>query len=166
MLDTVTRYTAAIGETRWRHALRVCLNPLADRYSSQALTSAGLVIAGAGSALARIGTTAFWATASGAMVTLAANLVLPALTGLVIPANQFNVACFFVDASGTVTMLQGTAGATAGAVRFPQFPRRQALIGFLLITHTAQFTGGTTPLDTATTVYVSPTGPFDPTVLV
>ena len=41
----------------------------------------------------------------------------------------------------------------------------KALIGFLLITHSSTFTGGTTALDTATTVYVSPIGAFDPTIL-
>jgi len=35
----------------------------------------------------------------------------------------------------------------------------------LVITNAGAFTGGTTALDTATTVYISPTGPFDPTVL-
>jgi hypothetical protein len=35
----------------------------------------------------------------------------------------------------------------------------------LIITYASAFTGGTTPLDTATTVYVSPMSGFDPTAL-
>jgi Lhr-like helicase len=50
-------------------------------------------------------------------------------------------------------------------VKFPEFPEGKTLVGFLIITHSSTFTGGTTALDTATTVYVSPVGAFDPNIL-
>jgi hypothetical protein len=99
------------------------------------------------------------------LVKITAATTLPALTGINFSAGNFQVACFFVDGAGTVTALGGTQGATLGAVVFPQFPVKKALVGFLIITYASPFTGGTTPLDTATTVYVSPLGAFDPTVL-
>jgi hypothetical protein len=43
-------------------------------------------------------------------------------------------------------------------------PEGKALVGYLIVTHASAFTGGTTALDAATTNYVSPVGPFDPSV--
>jgi hypothetical protein len=90
---------------------------------------------------------------------------MPALTGINAGAGKFQVACFFIDSAGVVTALGGTQGATVGGVVFPEFPKNKALVGFLIITYASAFTGGTTALDTATTVYVSPLGAFDPTAL-
>jgi len=166
MLDTVTRYLAGLSVIGDATALRNIISPLSDRYSTHPLTSAGLVIKAGSSALAKIGAADFYALVGGRLVLIAASTDMPALTGLTIAANTFNVACFFVDGAAAVTMAAGAQGATVGAVVFPQFPVKKALIGFLIITHSATFTGGTTALDTATTVYVSPLGPSDPTVLV
>jgi hypothetical protein len=113
----------------------------------------------------KTGAAAFYAVAKGVLVTIAASTDMPSLVGLTITASNFNVACFFVDSASVVTLAQGTQATTIGGVKWPQFPLNKALVGFLLITHSSTFTGGTTPLDTATTVYVSPLGPFDPTVL-
>ena len=165
MLDTVTRYLEVFPDVRRRTGLRSVVVPLADRYSSQPLTSAGLVISAGGSTLAKTGAAAFYCTASGVLVTIAAATNMPALTGINFTANQFTVACFFVDSAGTRTVVGGTPGASLAAVKWPQFPAGKSLIGLLIITHSATFTGGTTALDTATTVYVSPLGSFDPTVL-
>jgi hypothetical protein len=162
----MTRYLSGIKEVPWRGALRAILSPIVDRYSSQPLTSAGLVIHGAGSTLAKTGTTDFYASVQGTLVKIAASTDMPALTGINISAGDFNVVCFFVDIGGNVTAAAGTQGATLGAVVFPQPTKQQALVGFLIITYASAFTGGTTALDTATTVYVSPLGPFDPTVLI
>jgi len=98
------------------------------------------------------------------LVTIAGSTDMPSLAGINISAGAYNVACFFVDSAGATTVLAGTQGATLAAVQFPQFPVNKALIGFLIITYASAFTGNTTPLDTATTVYVSPLGAFDPTV--
>lgn len=166
MRDTMTRFLAAITERTWSWNLRKILEPIVDRYSSQPLTSAGLVISSGGATVAKTGASDFYALVQGRLVKIAAATAMPALTGINIPAGSFGVALFFVDASGTVTASQGTPGATLGAVVFPEMTHQQALIGFLIITYASAFVGGTTPLDTATTVYVSPLGPFDPTVLI
>jgi hypothetical protein len=124
------------------------------------------VIKAGGSTLAKIGAADYYGIAAGVPVTIAAATDMPALTGLTITANTFNIAAFFVDSASTVTAAFGTQGATLAATKFPPFPQGKALVGFLIITHSSTFTGGTTPLDTATTVYVSPVGPFDPSALV
>ena len=143
------------------------MEPMVDRFSSQALTSAGLVINAGGAAFPKIGATDFYASVAGILVKIVAGTAMPALTGITAPAGGFNVACFFVDSAGTVTVAGGTPAATLGGVVFPQSPKNKALIGFLIITNAGAFTGGTTALDGGTTVYVSPVaGPFDPTVLV
>lgn len=166
MIDTMTRYLSAIKENHWRRAVRNVALPLIDRYSSQPLKTAGLVIKAGGGTLAKIGAVDFYASVQGVLVTIAAATDMPALTGINITAANYNVACFFVDSASVVTIAAGTQGATLAAVVFPQFPQGKALVGFLIITYASTFTGGTTALDTATTVYVSPVGPFDPTVLV
>lgn len=165
MQDTISRYLQGLADVKDARFLQFVTNPIGDRYSSQPLTSAGLVIKAGGSTLAKTGSADFYASVQGILVKIAASTDMTALTGLVISANNFNVACFFVDSAGTVTVAFGTQGATLGAAVFPQFPQGKALVGFLIITHSATFTGGTTALDTATTVYVSPLGPFDPSVL-
>jgi hypothetical protein len=167
MLDTMTRYLTGITDGLTQKALRSVMKPLVDRYSSQSLTSAGLVISAGGATTAKVGATDFYCVATGVLVKVAASTALPALTGINILAGNFNVVCFFVNSAGTVVALGGTQAATLGGVIFPQSPDGQALMGFLIITYASAFTGGTTPLDTATTVYVSPAmGAFDPTVLV
>jgi hypothetical protein len=165
MLDTMSRYLQGLANVQDSYSLNRVLSPLVDRYSSQPLTSAGLVIKAGASALAKTGSSDFYASVTGILVKIAASTDMPALTGINISAGSFNVVCFFVDSAGTVTAAAGTQGATVGAVVFPQFPKGKALVGFLIITYASAFTGGTTALDTATTVYVSPLGAFDPTVL-
>lgn len=166
MLDTMTRYLSNIRDALVQRAVRAPMFYLVDRYSSQPLTSAGLVIKAGGGTLTKTGASDFYASVQGTLVKIAAATDMPALTGLVITATKFNVACFFVDSAGVVTLASGTEGAAVGNVVFPQFPAGKSLVGFLIITHSATFTGGTTALDTATTVYVSPIGAFDPTVLI
>jgi len=166
MQDSITRYLAALGSETDRRALRNILNAIGDRYSSAALNSAGLVIKAGGGLLAKIGATAFLGVANGVLVSIAAATDMPSLLGINVGAGAFNVACFFVDSAGVVTVAGGREGATLAAVKFPQFPQGKALVGFLVITGVAAFTGNTTALDAGTTTYVSPVGAFDPTVLV
>lgn len=165
MLNTFLQHLGLISAGRDRQALQPIVEAIAREFNTQAVTTAGLVIKTGGSALAKTGSAAFYATVGGRLVTIAGSTDMPALTGLHITANSFNVACFFIDAAGTVTVRFGTEGTAIGRVKFPDFPLDRALVGFLLITHSSAFTGGTTALDTATTVYVSPVGPFDPTIL-
>ncbi len=167
MLDTMTRWIAAFGDVREREGLRKVVKPSIDRLSSQALNTAGLAITTGGATTAKTGAADCYATANGVLVKVASGTTLPVLTGINASAGYFQVACFFVDSGGTVTVLGGTQGATLGAVVFPQFPEKKALLGFLIITYVSAFTGGTTPLDTATTVYVNELGGgFDPTALI
>lgn len=165
ILGTLIQLLAPIGAAADRQAAQNAIGPLADRYSSCALNSAGLAIKAGGSALAKTGSSDFYAVVNGTTVKIAASTDMPALTGIDITAGYFNVVCFFVDAAGTLTAVAGTQGATLGAVKWPTFPPQKALVGALIITYASAFTGGTTPLDTATTVYLSPTGPFDPNAL-
>ena len=166
MLDTLRRYLQAFGDIRERTAVGTPLAALVDRYSSCALNSAGLAIKAGGSALAKSGAADFYAVANGVLVKITASTDMPALTGINITAAYFNVVCFYIDSGGTVTAAQGTEGSTLGAVVFPQPPEKKALVGFLIITYASAFTGGTTPLDTATTVYVNSLSALDPTVLI
>ena len=164
--DTMQRWVNGVRDAHSRFALTRLLYPLFDRESSAPLTSAGLVIHGASSTLAKLGASDFYALANGVLVKIAASTDMPALVGTVTNA-KFNVFCFFVDSGGTKTSAMGTEGATLAALSFPQFPEGKALIGFVIInpTGTGNFVGGTTNLDDATVVpnavYVSPTGGFD-----
>lgn len=165
MLHTIAQFLSKIGSGNDREALSPVLRAMAAQHSTQALNTAGLVIKAGGSTLAKTGSSAFYAIVGGRLVTIAGSTDMPALTGLNISASAFNVACFFVNSSGTVSAMFGREGAAIGRVQFPDFPTDQALVGILLITHSSAFTGGTTALDTATTVYLSPTGAVDPTLL-
>ena len=164
MQDTITRHLAGVSADKDRKALRAILNALGDRLSSQIFNTGGLAIKTGGSALAKTVNTVI-AMAGGTYVSVAAA-DMPALTGLNIGAGKFNVAVFYVNSAGTVSVKFGCEGSTAALVGFPDTPERNAVIGFLMITYASAFTGGTTALDTATTVYVNTVGPFDPSVLI
>lgn len=164
MQNSVAQYLAALASGTDREALRPVINAVADRLSSQALNSAGLVIKAGGGVLAKTGASAFYAVANGRHVSIASGTDMPALTGLSIGAGKYNVAVFYIDQAGTTSVRFGVEGATAAAVKFPQTPEGKAIVGYLMITYASAFTGNTTPLDTATTIYISPIGAFDPSV--
>ena len=155
-----------------RRALEFILRPIVDRYSSQPLKTATLAIHTAGASPLAMTTAAYYATVKGKLVTIAASVDMPSLTGAaaIVSPNITNVYLYFVDTAGTVTMTAGTPAATLAGVIFPTFPEGNALVGFILVTMAAAatFTPGTTNLDAANTtvVYFSPIGPFDPTVLI
>jgi hypothetical protein len=161
---------AAVPDESERVGARRISAPLWDRQTSLPLNSAGLVIHGAGSALAKTGSSACYLLANGVTQKIAASTDMPALVGTVTNAT-FNVFCFFIDAAGTVTSQIGIAGTTLAKMKFPQFPQKKALIGFIIInpTGTGDFVGGTTALDDATVApnaaYISPTCGFDPYAL-
>lgn len=167
VLGSLIQCLAGIASQKDQIAVRESVAPLTDRFSSCALNSAGLAIKSGSSPLAKIGSADFYAVANGTLVKIAASTDMPALTGINMTAAYFNVVCFFVDQAGNVTVSGGQEGASLGAVRFPPLPKQKALIGFLLITYASAFVGGTTPLDTATTVYVNAAtaGVFDPSAL-
>lgn len=168
MIETITRFLNTIAAQRDRQALLPVLAAVGDRLSSQTLASAGLVIFGAASALAKTGASATPAIAGGVLRSIAAATNMAALSGTT-AQNRFNVYCFFIDSAGTLTTLMGTEGATLATVVFPQTPVGKAMIGFITVNPTAAaFVGGTTALDAAATnvVYVNTQGAFDATVLV
>jgi hypothetical protein len=161
---TVSQYLAGIPDNTMERALLVPMQAIADRMSSQATSTAGLVIKAGGGVLAKIGAVAFQGVANGKPVAIAASTDMPALVGS-ITAASFNVFCFFIDSASVVTVAMGKEGTTLQKVTFPPFPVGKALVGYLIVTYASTFVGGTTPLDTATTNYVSPVGAFDPTIL-
>ncbi len=165
MQFTIKQALDNIAAGRDREAVARVLRHIGSRLSTQMLSSAGLVIKAGGGVLAKSGATDAYALVGGALVKLTAGTDMPALTGLSISANMFNVACFLMDAGGTRSVLFGREGGSIASLKWPDLPPDQVLIGALLITHNAAFTGGTTALDTATTVYLSPIGAVDPTVL-
>lgn len=165
MPDTVSKYLEGVVEPRTQYNLRRVLMALADRYSSQCLSSAGLVISSGGATTAKTGASTTNVIASGTPVQVSGGTTLPVLTGLAISAGFFNVAVFYCDSAGALTVAFGIQASTLAGVTFPATPFGKAILGFLIITYASAFTGGTTALDTATTSYVSPTGAFDPTVL-
>lgn len=166
MYGTVKQQINTIDCVSDRLALLSVLSALADRLSSQATTSAGLVISAGGATTAKTGSTPFSGVANGAPVAIAASTAMPALTGINTAAGQYVIASFFIDSASNLTVLGGNPGATLAQATFPQTPVGKALVGYLVIYYASAFTGGTTPLDTATTVYVSPVGAFDPTILI
>lgn len=163
--DTLARWLEGIATPKDAWTLRKINEPLFDRMSSACLTSAGLLITSGGATTAKTGSSDTYLVVNGVLVKVAASTTLPALVGS-ISAGFFNVFCFFVDSAGTVTSAAGTQGATLNTLVFPQFPKQKALLGFLIVTYASAFTGGTTPLDTATTVYVNSTEAFDPACLI
>lgn len=165
MLGTIRQWLEGVAGGRDRWSLLKIIDPIGDRYSSQSHTAANLAIKAGGSALAKTGSTAWAGMAKGVPVTIAASTDMPALVGS-ITAASFNVFCFFIDSASVVTVAMGTEATTYAGVIFPPFPARKALIGYLIVTYASTFVGGTTPLDTATTIYVNPVGAADPSVLV
>ena len=154
------------GDEYEGRAVRQLVTPIYLTLYNQTLTSAGLVIKGAGNTLAKAGS-AFYATVAGKVVTKTANTDMAALSGTVTNA-KFNVFVFYIDSAGTLTSAMGTEGATLAAVKFPVTPDRKAAIGFVIInpTGTGNFVGGTTALDDATVapgaLYVNLTDAFNP----
>lgn len=165
MYGTLKQWMGGMGSMLDKQALTPLLSAMADRFSSQATSTAGLVIKAGGGVLAKTGAAAFAGVARGVPVAIAAGVDMPALTGInTTAAGRFIIAAFFIDAASVVTVLGGTEGTSLATATFPQFPEAKALIGYLVITHSGAFTGNTTALDAATTVYVSPVGCFDPTI--
>lgn len=171
MHDTVRRYVAAMASERDKAALLPVLEAGSNLDSSTMLTTAGLVIHGSASTLAKTGAAVTYGFANGVLFKIAGSTDMPALVGSVANA-AFNVFCFFIDASGNATSAIGSAGTSLATIQFPSIPIGQTMVGFLIInpTGTGAFIGGTTALDDATVVpgvvYISPTGAFDPSVIV
>lgn len=167
MAESLAHLLQAIRDSATQEAIRKIVTPLYQSSANQAMSSAGLVIKGAASTLAKSGGASTVFSVGGDLVVLPASTDMPPLVGTV--ANgKWNVFCFFIDVTGAKTCLMGTPGATLASSNFPDFPPGKALIGYIVInpTGTGSFVGGTTALDDATVipnaVYVSPSGSFNP----
>jgi len=160
--DRIEQKLSVVHDAAQKRALELLLRPAVSGSVSQCLTTAGLVIKVGGSTLAKTGAADAYFVVDGALVKIAAGTDMPALTGFGISAGLYNVVCFFVDQAGTVTANLGIEGADIAHVVFPTVPEGKAMVGFLLITYASAFVGGTTALDTATTLYFSPTGDLNP----
>lgn len=163
MQDSVSRFLAVTGFERNDKSASLVVKAVADRLSSQTFSTGGLAIKAASGVLVKTVNTVYF-MANGVYGALSAA-DMPALTGLNISAGKYNCAVFYVDSSGTTSVAFGTEAGTAGAVKFPNTPAGKAIIGFVMITYASAFTGNTTALDTATTVYVNTQGAFDPSVI-
>ena len=132
------------------------------------LTTGGLAIKAGGSAIVKTVNTISYQIA-GIFCTNAA-VDMAALVGSVTNA-YFNVYCFYVDVSGTLTTSMGTQATTKAGVVFPAHVDGKVMIGHLLVnpTGTGNFVGGTTVLDDATVVpnavYTNTLGGFVPAVV-
>ncbi len=166
MTATIQQWLEGIAIGSDRGNLLQILGSIGDRFSSCAVSGAGLAITGGGSTTASTGSAVTNLVANGIPVAIAGSTAMPALTGINFDAGKFIIVCFFIDSASVVTAAAGGQGATLAAATWPAFPAGKALVGFLTITYASAFTGGTTPLDTATTTYNSPTGAWDPSVLV
>lgn len=164
MSANIERRLSAFHSPEQRRALEKLLQPAIDGSITQTLTSAGLVITGAGGVNAKIGAADVYSIVDGILVKTAAGAALPVLTGLNQSAAVYNVYVYFVDGAGTITVLQGKEAAAIGNIQWPAFPSGKAALGFLLVTYASAFTGNTTPLDTATTVYINTTGDWYPSL--
>jgi hypothetical protein len=116
---------------------------------SALLTSGALQIGTSSKKALRNNATAV-AMVGGVMVTKAAAET--ALVGTV-AEGVFNVYALFVDATGTLSTVMGTAGATLAAVVVPQANATRAMLGMVIVNPTTgNFVGGTTDLDDGTVV--------------
>ena len=165
MQDTISRWVSGIAGHLNRVGVAVPMKAIGDRMSSQCLTSAGLLCtATSGHYVPKTGGSDTYALAAGTLVKVASGTDMPALVGT-ITATKFNVFCFFIDAAGTVTSQIGVEGAAIANIKFPQVPENKAMLGFIIVTYASTFTGGSTALDTATTVYVNTIGAVEPNIL-
>lgn len=137
--------------------------------SNHVLNAAGLTIGSSSKAKPKIANT-IRAMIDGALVVkTTAEITLTTANNV---ANaKFNVIVLAMNAAGTVTPVNGTDGATIGAVVWPTIPVSNVVVGFVIVnpTGTGGFVGGTTEFDDATVVpnaaYVDTPFPFNPNLL-
>lgn len=145
--------------------LRDVLSNLQTTACDMVFNTAGLTIGSSSKAKPKIANTIYALINSVLVKKTTAEITLTTANNV---ANaKFNVIVLSMNASGTVTPTNGTAGDTIGAVVFPAVPANEVVIGFVIInpTGTGGFVGGTTELDDATVVpnavYVNTPYPFN-----
>lgn len=159
---SLTQGHGSLGQKQLRDILQKVQYAMLTRL----LTTGALAIKTGGSAVVKTANTVKYLLAGNLYSKAAADMA--ALSGTVTNA-KFNVYCFFVDASGTLTSAMGTEGATLADVVFPAYDNTtKCMLGFVIInpTGTGNFVGGTTALDDGTVVpnavYVDTPNVFDP----
>lgn len=165
MAKTITTSVGGLSDAGVRAALLKLQTATVD----QLLSTAGLTIGSSSKAKPKIANT-IYALIDGVLVKkTTAEITLTTANNV---ANaKFNVIVLCMAADGTVTPVNGTEGATIGAVVFPTIPTGSVVVGFVIInpTGTGGFVGGTTELDDATVVpnavYVNTVGTFNPNAL-
>ena len=154
-MPILAQVLAPMAASQDREAVRQALAGATTTLSSVSLKPAGLVIKTASSPLAKIGAADYYASVNGTIVRIAASTDMPGIPDSpAITAGQYLVAAFYVNAAAVVTAAVGTIGSSAATARFPTQPPNTALVGWLLITTSAAYIPGSSPLDgTTTTVY-------------
>ena len=115
---TLQQWLESIPGRKTQFNLLNVLGPVFDRYSSCALTSAGLAITSGGATTASTGSNPCVVVANGVTVSIAGSTTLPALTGITFTTGQFVIVCFFCDSAGTLTVKdtsRGSAGVGCAA---------------------------------------------------
>jgi hypothetical protein len=140
------------------HDVAVQFNKLVLDHNSVCLMAPAPVIKAGGGVLAKTGATATIAIVGGVMINIAASTDLGALTGINITAANFRIVLWGADAAGATTAFAGTEGTTLALATMPTVTAGQTVVAGAYITHSGAFTGNTTALDTATTVYFSTVG--------
>lgn len=169
MQALISQYLAGMGSELDRRAVRIPINAIGDRMSSQTLNTAALrILGGSASPIVQTNAAAL-IIANAKLVKLATATSLPALSGSV--ANgTFNVFIFTIDQAGNLFTQMGQASTSLLGVIFPQMTQGRAMLGFVVInpTGTGAFVGGTTALDDATVVpnavFANTLGAFDPSI--
>jgi len=157
--------TIRTTESTSNQNLRDVITNLQTNLCDMVLNTAGLVIGSSSKPKVKIANT-IYALINGVLVKkTTAEITLTTANN--VANGKFNVIVLSINASGTVTPTNGTAGDTIGAVVFPTVPDNEVVIGFVIInpTGTGGFVGGTTDLDDATVVpnavYVNTPYPFN-----
>ena len=114
-------------------SLREVILILQSALTHTLLTTGGLAIKAGGSAIVKTVNTISYQIAGIFYTKAAADMA--ALVGTVTNA-YFNVYCFYVDASGTLTTSMGTQATTKAGVVFPAHVDGKVMIGHLLVNPT------------------------------
>jgi hypothetical protein len=138
--------------------LLIQFNALMEDLRYTVMASPAPVIKSGASPLAKTGATTTFLKVGGVYASIAASTDLDP-TGINIGAGKYKLIIFATDGT-TITAFGGVEGATAAAATFPTITAGLTAFAGLLVTYASAFTGGTTPLDTATTVYFPVVGPW------
>jgi hypothetical protein len=118
-------------------------------FNSGLLNKPVCAIKAASSALAKL-TSAALVKFNGTLIRIAAADMPALTTAASLATGEKNVVVFVTDSAGTVSNLYGTKSTTYAGIVFPTVNQNtQVVLGALVITAAATFTGGTTALDAA-----------------